>query len=65
VEAAEQAIMQEEQEDSHWGTRGLPQRGRERGFVASLWRDLSAVQAAINLPWTTSPAEVRSTDSRY
>jgi transposase len=26
-------------------------------FVASLRRDLSAVQAALDLPWTTSPAE--------
>jgi transposase len=28
-----------------------------KGFVASLRRDLSAVQAALDLPWTTSPAE--------
>jgi transposase len=26
-------------------------------FAANLRRDLSAVQAALNLPWTTSPAE--------
>jgi transposase len=26
-------------------------------FVANLRRDLSAVQAALKLPWTTSPAE--------
>jgi transposase len=26
-------------------------------FVAGLRRDLSAVQAALDLPWTTSPAE--------
>ena len=26
-------------------------------FVSSLRRDLSAVQAALDLPWTTSPAE--------
>jgi len=26
-------------------------------FVASLRRDLAAVQAALDLPWTTSPAE--------
>jgi len=26
-------------------------------FVANLRRDLSAVQAALDLPWTTSPAE--------
>lgn len=27
------------------------------GFAASLRRDRSAVQAALDLPWTTSPAE--------
>ena len=28
-----------------------------KGFVTSLRRDLGAVQAALDLPWTTSPAE--------
>jgi transposase len=28
-----------------------------KSFVASLRRDLSAVQLALDLPWTTSPAE--------
>jgi len=28
-----------------------------KDFVASLRRDLKAVQAALELPWTTSPAE--------
>lgn len=28
-----------------------------KGFVVNLRRDLSAVQAALDLPWTTSPAE--------
>jgi transposase len=28
-----------------------------KGFVASLRRDLSAVRAALDLPWSTSPAE--------
>ena len=28
-----------------------------RDFAASLRRDLAAVQAALDLPWTTSPAE--------
>jgi transposase len=35
-------------------------------FVASLRRDLGAVQAALDLPWTTSPAEgqINSNTSR-
>jgi transposase len=28
-----------------------------KAFVVNLRRDLSAVQAALDLPWTTSPAE--------
>jgi transposase len=32
-----------------------------RDFAANLRRDLGAVQAALDLPWTTSPAEARST----
>jgi transposase len=28
-----------------------------RDFAANLQRDLGAVQAALDLPWTTSPAE--------
>jgi hypothetical protein len=33
-------------------------------FVASLRRDLAAVQAAINLPWTTAVQRARSIASR-
>ena len=41
---------------------GLEEAGRTllRPFVATLRRDIAAVQVSLDLPWTTSPAEGQS-----